>query len=353
MGDRASPTTSPMGQPTLSRDSFDAALIPGIRERLAEAYKSLRRSESDVFAAVLDESGEFRAGIAHVRDCPLCGLSSDGAAILYRVHGMHIVECTRCRLAYSRHVINREADDSRYKNSGAMEALMELHGHPAYAALEGDKARYIVGRLLESRSIVGRLLDIGCSTGAILAAAAERGWPAQGIDLNGTGVRFARARGFDAVEGSFPADLPHSEGEFAAITMLDILEHAEHPVAFLESVAERLAPGGVVGIQVPNFNSLLIQIEGQRNNNICHGHWSYFTADTLAKVADRCGLTTEFVETIISEADRILAYPAQQVLVAARHLVGGDVSLPTIDHRWIHRHRLGYKLFGVFRKPAR
>lgn len=333
----------------LSKDSFDAALLPGVRDRLAEAYRSLRHSERDVFRSVLDDNGVFREGMAHVRNCPLCGTPSRDATPVYYAHGMHIVRCAQCDLVYSREVINRDADNSRYRRSNVMDAHMALHTNSAYAELEQAKARYIVGRLKKARGEgEASLLDIGCSTGAVLRVAVDNGWQALGIDLNRTAVQIARTRGLEAVEGYFSEGLPSGAGPFLAITMLDVLEHAEDPVGFLVSVTRRLSRGGIVGMQVPNFNSLLIQIEGARNNNICHGHWSYFTPETLIKVAAKAGLDVLSIETIISEIDRIRAHPIKEIVATARLLSGGDVELGQIDHRWIHDHLLGYKLFGVF-----
>lgn len=333
----------------LSKDSFDAALIPGIRERLAEAYRSLRQSEHDMLQSVLDENGLFRDGIAYVRNCPLCAIPSHDASLVYFAHGMHIVQCPQCDLVYSQEVVNRDSDESRYRSGNFMSALIDVHRNAVYAELESNKARYIVGRLAQARgALETSLLDIGCSTGALLQAAAEIGWQALGIDLNHDGVQIARNRGLEAVEGCFPQDLPIERRSFGAITMLDVLEHTEDPVGFLASVSENLLPGGVLGVQVPNFNSLLIRIEGVRNNNICHGHWSYFTPETLIKAANKVGLEVLSIETIISEIDRIRAYPVKQVIEAARSLAGHDVEFAEIDHRWVHEHLLGYKVFGIF-----
>ena len=336
----------------LSKDSFDAALLPGVRERLAEAYRALRQSEQDVFQSVLDDDGVFHEGVAYVRNCPLCATPSHDVSLVYYVHGMHIVQCVQCDLVYSREVINRDADNSRYRQSSAMDAHMALHTNSAYAELELAKARYIVTCLREAcdgNNI--SLLDIGCSTGAILQAAREVSWRPLGIELNCTAVQIARAHGLDALEGCFPQDLPVERAPFDAISMLDVLEHTEDPVGLLASVSENLLPGGVLGVQVPNFNSLLIRIEGVRNNNICHGHWSYFTPETLSKVAIKVGLEVLSVETIVSEIDRIRAYPAKQVVEAAQLLTGRDVEFSEIDHRWVHEHLLGYKIFGVFVRP--
>lgn len=333
----------------VSKESFDAALIPGVRAQLAEAYRTLRLCEEDVSASVLDETGEFRLGLAHTRDCPLCAASSQNASLVYHAHGMHIVRCHQCGLIYSQEVINRDSDESRYRSSNVMSAHMALHRNAAYAELESSKARYIIGRLAQVRGTCETsLLDIGCSTGALLQAAAEVGWRALGIELNRGGVQIARSRGLDAIEGCFPQDLPARRAPFNAITMLDVLEHSEDPAGFLASVAEHLSHDGVLGIQVPNFNSLLIRIEGVRNNNICHGHWSYFTPETLVKLAYKVGLRALSMETIISEVDRIHAHPAKHVVETARLLTGRDVRLAEIDHVWVHEHLLGYKILGVF-----
>ncbi|MBU6483066.1 MAG: class I SAM-dependent methyltransferase, partial [Nitrospirae bacterium] len=146
----------------LSKDSFDAALLPGVRERLAEAYRSLRQSEQDVFQSVLDDNGVFLEGVADVRNCPMCATPSHDASLVYLVHGMHIVQCVQCDLVYSREVINRDTDTSRYRRSNAMDAHMALHTNRAYGELESAKARYIVTCLREASDGSNvTLLDIG------------------------------------------------------------------------------------------------------------------------------------------------------------------------------------------------
>lgn len=335
----------------VTKDSFDAALIPGARDRLVETYRALRIQEKGVSKTVLGESGEFRPGMAHSRNCPLCGTLAAKASLMYLAHGMHIVRCSECDLVYSREVINNKVDETRYRQSDVMMAHMTLHSNSAYAELEHNKARYIVGCLARVRDgSRTSLLDIGCSTGALLQAACEAGWDAVGIELNPVASRIAVDRGFTVIEGSFPRDAP-SDRAFDVITMLDVLEHVEDPVVFLSSVAGRLLRGGVLAIQVPNLNSLLIRLEGEKNNNICHGHWSYFTSETLAKLAEKVGLTMLSMETIISEIDRIRAIPEKQVVECARTLTGRNVEFEEIDHVWLHTHLLGYKLLGIFSAP--
>jgi hypothetical protein len=133
--------------------------------------------------------------------------------------------------------------------------------------------------------------------------------------------------------------------------LLDVLEHIAEPHLFLTAVRQYLAPGGWLAVQVPNFRSLLLTIEGSHNNNICHGHWSYFESATLVELLGRNGFETRFLETYISELDRILAYPDAAIAAAWKTLLGVSPEQPrSLNANQLHTDMLGYKLFGLFRK---
>jgi SAM-dependent methyltransferase len=66
---------------------------------------------------------------------------------------------------------------------------------------------------------------------------------------------------FLAPEGCEPFDL---------VTMMDVVEHTEDPVAFLASAAGLLAPDGAVILQLPNRRSAMAQRAGSR--------WSWYSA---------------------------------------------------------------------------
>lgn len=95
-----------------------------------------------------------------------------------------------------------------------------------------------------------RLLDVGCGAGDFLAVAGSRGWDAVGLELHRGAARAGAERGVRIFEGG-PEVLP--AGRFDAITLWNVLDQMPDPAAELEAVLERLEPGGVLFVRVPNL----------------------------------------------------------------------------------------------------
>ena len=334
----------------IGRDDFDAALVPGFRAAVRSVYKALDQAWKETSSTVLDETGGFRAGVDLERDCPLCGAPGAQGRPVFTKLGMQIVECPSCALTYSRNVLREEFDRQLYVDSASQTRYQDLKRNDAYARLEAVKCRYIVQELGLYRAPPGCFLDIGPGNGRLLEAAAAAGWDALGIEANAEFARAARARGVEILEGFFPDVLPGGE-RFDAIALLDVIEHLHRPLEMLRLAASRLAKGGVLVVQVPNVQSLLVQLEGARNTNFCHGHWSHFNPRTLERLGREAGLEALRIETIITEIDRIRQHPHDAVAATALRVAG--VAPPEgFDAAWLHQHGLGYKALAFFGCPA-
>lgn len=340
--------------PAVRRDDFDAALVPGFREAVRGDYAALAGACRETWDDVLAADGSFLPGAAVERDCPLCAAPGAGARLRFAKLGMRIVTCQRCALTYSRDVLNARHDRDLYLRSAAQGSYRDLKRNAEYRKLEETKCRYIVQQAARHRSPPGLFLDVGAGSGRLLAAALQAGWQAVGVEADPVFAAEARALRLPVAEGFFPeVSLPQTR--FDVITMLDVIEHAIDPLALLRAVRDRLMAGGLLVLQAPNVDSLLVRLEGPANSNFCHGHWNHFSASTLERAASAAGFQALEVTTIISELDRVARFEAAAVAQTAMELTGtaAPAGGPTAD--WVHQHRVGYKLLGYFRKaqPAR
>lgn len=98
----------------------------------------------------------------------------------------------------------------------------------------------------------GRLLDVGAQKGEFLWYMKERGWAAEGVELDnnvpnplGVAIRY----------GDF-LTMDIDPNTYDVVTFWAVLEHVENPRAFIQRAAEVLKPGGRLIVVVTNFNSI-------------------------------------------------------------------------------------------------
>lgn len=149
----------------------------------------------------------------------------------------------------------------------------------------------------------GSVLEIGCGSGLMLAAFSQRGWKAVGIERNEEVV--ARVRPGLGVEiTTLPVEELPAEARFDLILMFHVLEHIGDPVQLLLECAKRLAPGGRVVVNVPNFGSWQARFAG---TNWLHldipRHLVHYTPKTLAATFERAGLKVSRIGFVSIEHD--------------------------------------------------
>jgi 2-polyprenyl-3-methyl-5-hydroxy-6-metoxy-1,4-benzoquinol methylase len=85
---------------------------------------------------------------------------------------------------------------------------------------------------------------------------------------------------------------------FDAISLFDVLEHLLAPVRTLRACIDLLAPGGILFLYVPNYDSASRLLMGSDAHFIWPTHHlNYYTPATIRDLMSRNGLTTEFVAT--------------------------------------------------------
>jgi 2-polyprenyl-3-methyl-5-hydroxy-6-metoxy-1,4-benzoquinol methylase len=108
--------------------------------------------------------------------------------------------------------------------------------------------------LVKERVSVGRVLDCGCGAGDNARLLQALGWSVIGITISPT-ERDAASKYCQAVHiADLECGIPGVAGEgFDLIVLSHVIEHLVHPERVLGDAANRLAPGGVLAVALPNI----------------------------------------------------------------------------------------------------
>ena len=132
------------------------------------------------------------------------------------------------------------------------------------------------------------LLDVGAASGIFLNLAREAGYRVAGIEPSAALVADAeRLYGLKLFCGTVE-QFTASE-KFAAITLLDVLEHVTDPDALFPSWNGFLAPGGMLVIVTPDIGSLAARIMGGRWWHYRVAHINFFNRSSLDWLLEKHG----------------------------------------------------------------
>jgi SAM-dependent methyltransferase len=144
------------------------------------------------------------------------------------------------------------------------------------------RSRGALARRLDAIAPAGRVLDVGAGDGTLLDALRRAGRDAIGLELVSTreDIRAADITELD-------------ERDLAAIVFWHSLEHLPRPAMALASATEKLKPGGVLVIAVPNSDSIQAHAFGDRWLALdLPRHLVHLPAKTLLRRLGELGLET-------------------------------------------------------------
>jgi 2-polyprenyl-3-methyl-5-hydroxy-6-metoxy-1,4-benzoquinol methylase len=265
------------------------------RLRPGGSYKQLIEKRTHAIDELIRTHGRIPEDLLTPRSCPTCG-SDEARHELDKDH-MQLVRCGRCDLVY----VSPTFDEQHYKSVYASQEYQDIVRDLGVKSHEYRVERFGQERVAlmspHLRVPSPRYLDVGCSTGFVVEAARNAGWTASGIDLNPSAIEFGRARDLDLrtvalEEAGFAA------GSFDAVSLFDVLEHLLDPVQTLRACTRLLAPGGIVFLYVPNYDSASRLLMGKDAHFIWPTHHlNYYTPVTIRDLLTREGLETVYVAT--------------------------------------------------------
>ncbi len=202
--------------------------------------------------------------------------------------------------------------------------LAGLYGQDYYVFEEKEDDRwaravqqYVIHLLPHETRSTRRLLDVGCALGHLAALAQRRGWRVTGIDISATAVSRAAVQfKIDARAGSLENHL-RTLPPFDAIMLGDVIEHVAQPVEFLRQIRSLLAPGGLVFIDTPNWDSRWRKIGRSNWLALNRYHINLFAPRTIRDALTRAGFADVQIRSYTNHRYETWASrPEVQALVA-------------------------------------
>jgi len=173
--------------------------------------------------------------------------------------GAEVFEYLRCvRCAFTT-LANVPADVSKYYVPGYH--LLPENDAAVEAGVAHDKYKIDLVRQFVP---TGRLLEIGPSWGAFCILAERAGFAVQAIEMDRACCEFLERRaGVRVICRSDEADALNELGPLDVIAAWHVMEHLKDPWRLLHAAAQRLAPGGVLVLALPNPHAMQFKVLGR------------------------------------------------------------------------------------------
>jgi 2-polyprenyl-3-methyl-5-hydroxy-6-metoxy-1,4-benzoquinol methylase len=215
------------------------------------------------------------------------------------------------------------------------------------------KNRRYLANLRRAGITRGRLLEVGVGSGGFLRAARQAGFEPMGCDLSQPLARRVEVRTGVPVHCGDLAELPRQA--FDVVCMHHVLEHVSDPVGFLRAVRERLAPGGVLHVAVPNVECWEARLPGWNLYLYCH--LAYFDRGTLRRAMEQAGFAVWLITSHASFSSWFLALARTAARVRSMDAAPKiAASLGRVPRWWWiieHPYRLAMLASGLLTWPLR
>jgi 2-polyprenyl-3-methyl-5-hydroxy-6-metoxy-1,4-benzoquinol methylase len=242
-------------------------------------------SVREVFNITLPALGEIPA---REQPCLLCGRREILPLNTFVLNGkrFHTVRCIYDGMMWldpqPTEEFYQELYSKYYHTTGPDDPLLEQATLDVHSRVE-ERKHIAQIRLdqIEQFSQTGRLLEVGFGNGAMLEAAAQRGWQVVGLEVDQSCVNRMTDQGIPAQQCNL-LEYAEESGSFDVIGMYSVIEHTLDPVAYLEKASSLLKTGGVLVLRLPDTEA-----EGPPASLIAHVY--HFNAHTIMVLLRRCG----------------------------------------------------------------
>lgn len=203
----------------------------------------------------------------------------------------------------------------------------------------GTMYRTKLYRRLGVRATGARVLDVGSFDGHWLSL--QPGALRVGVDLDvspRSGVNAIRADGLR---------LPFASGSFDSVFAFEVIEHVDHPAAFVKELARVTAPGGSITLSTPNAD---LRIFPGFLTRWAHRRWGHYgktgyAPDELRLLFREAGITSVDIRPLRTWTLLNLYLPLtliSRIVQPVGNVIASGAAL--VDSRWRRDGNRGYVL---------
>ena len=205
-----------------------------------------------------------------------------------------------------------------------------------------EKARRLI-RQLEGMYIYAGLrkiekpnvLDVGSGYGFFRKVLNEKGWHHDGVDLSAYAINICEKEfHFTTFKGTIEEFYEKTNQKYDIITMWDIIEHVDDPIAMLCTVNKLLKKDGICAIRTPNLMSIERGVLGDFYYSLKAEHVNYFSPQSILLFVEKADLYPIFLTT---ESHFFRGFLGHKVNIFEKLLKGSDIFIvikKISDERW-------------------
>jgi SAM-dependent methyltransferase len=244
--------------------------------------------------------------------------------VLDSVKGFDVIECEKCEFKHiipipTEKELKKVYEDEYYTDEKPLYIERMNEDWEWWKLVNDDRYDSFEERLDEQRR---RILDVGSGPGIFLKRGRERGWDVTGIEPSKQAFEYSSGTLGLNIHNAFLNDKSKTDiDSFDVIHMSEVLEHIPDPEGLLRIAHEKLNPGGLICLVVPNdYNSFQISLRKACGYDpwwvAPPHHINYFSFESLSGLFEKIGF-----RVILKES----TFPIDMFLLMGKNYVGDDI----------------------------
>jgi SAM-dependent methyltransferase len=195
-------------------------------------------------------------------------------------------------------LIYKHAENVRgYSNFPKLYREVKTKKKPLRYLISKNLAFWSIAHILKKKKISGtaNILEVGAGLGYLTYALHKAGYNATGLDISEEAINKAIqyfGNYYIHEDISQYAETHPESVDF--IILIEVIEHVEHPMEFIHSLAKLLKKGGYIVLTTPNKSYYPPDAVWSGENPPVHCWW--FSEDSMRYIAQKLNLSVEFLD---------------------------------------------------------